>query len=250
MSHTNQLKIIHLANHILALIGIFYMITYNQYVWGLIAICCYSAVNVIGHNIGLHRYLSHRSFETHPVISYIICFFAVLTTTGSPLSWVAMHRTHHKYCDTPEDPHSPVHTSIRQVIFSWETWGHNNVDLSTAKDMLRSKLHQFIHKYYSWLIIGYCLVLMIINPLLVVFVYSIPAVMSFYSGGIVNAFSHYYGYRNHNTTDNSTNNIWASIYSIGEGWHNNHHYDPRKWRHGEKWWEIDPPAFLIKIIKR
>lgn len=250
MEHNTQLKILHTVNHLLLLFGITYIAITAQHQWALIALFFYVFVVVVGQNVGLHRYLSHKSFETHPVISYLLCFIAVIATTGSPLVWVAAHRAHHRYSDKNGDPHSPVFVPLSEIIFSWKLWGREKIDFSMSKDILRSNFHQALHKYYSLVIISYCVVLFIIDPLLVVFVYAIPATLCFYSGGIVNAFSHKYGYRNYNTQDQSTNNIWVSLFSVGEGWHNNHHHKAQNWKQGEKWWELDPPAFIIRLIKR
>jgi fatty-acid desaturase len=250
MEHGTQLRLLQAINHILSVCGITYIATTSHYVWAAVALFSYMFVVVVGQNIGLHRYFAHKGFETYPILSYLLSFTAILATTGSPLAWVAMHRTHHKYSDTVDDPHSPVHVPIKDVLFNWRLQGREKIDTSTSKDILRSKLQQFIHKNYSWIILSYCFVLLLINPLLVVFVYAIPATLCFYSGNIVNAFSHRYGYRNYDTSDRSTNNVWVSLFSVGEGWHNNHHHKPYQWKHGERWWEIDPPAFVIKLIKR
>lgn len=250
MEHNTQLKLLHAVNHVLMLFGIIYITASAAYQWVFVVMFSYVLVVVVGQNVGLHRYFAHASFDTHPVISYVLLFMAVIATTGSPLVWVAAHRTHHRYSDMPGDPHSPTAMKLSQVIFSWSYWGKEKIDFSMSKDILRSKLHQAVHKYYSLIILSYCLVLSLIDPLLIVFAYAIPAVLCFYSGGIVNAFSHKYGYRNHITLDESTNNVWVSLFSIGEGWHNNHHRRSYNWKHGEKWWEIDPPAFVIRLIKR
>jgi fatty-acid desaturase len=250
MQHSTQLKILHAINHTLFLFGIYYIATTALYEWAVVAMLFYIFVVVVGQNIGLHRYLSHKSFETHHLISYILCFVAVLATTGSPLVWVAAHRAHHRYSDKTGDPHSPTHTSLFYIIFSWNSWGRERIDFAMSKDILRSTFHQRVHRYYSLIILGYCTILFLINPLLVVFVYAIPAVLCFYSGGVVNAFSHKYGYRIHDTSDNSTNNVWVSLFSFGEGWHNNHHHKPQNWKQGERWWEFDPSAMIIRIIKR
>lgn len=250
MEHDNQLRLIQAVNHLLLVFGVVYVFATAQYYWAVVALFFYMFVVVVGQNIGLHRYLSHKGFETHPVISYFLCFMAVIATTGSPIAWVAMHRVHHKHTDTPNDPHSPVNLPALEVLFNWNVLGRMKIDAVASRDMLRSKLQQFLHKNYSWIILSYCIVLFLINPLLVVFVYAIPATGCFYSGNVVNLFTHRYGYRSHDTSDKSTNNFWVSLFSVGEGWHNNHHHRPHNWKHGEKWWEFDPAAHIIKLIKR
>jgi stearoyl-CoA desaturase (delta-9 desaturase) len=70
----------------------------------------------------------------------------------------------------------------------------------------------------------------------------------FHGAQAIGVLPHIWGYRNHNVNDKSRNNWLASVLALGEGWHNNHHANPGRWWQGEKWWEFDPPAFMIKYF--
>jgi fatty-acid desaturase len=65
---------------------------------------------------------------------------------------------------------------------------------------------------------------------------------------LVNSATHRWGYRSHDTGDDSTNLWWVALVSLGEGWHNNHHAWPRSARHGLRWWEIDVTYYLIRLL--
>jgi len=44
--------------------------------------------------------------------------------------------------------------------------------------------------------------------------------------------------------------FWLAIPSFGESWHHNHHAFPRSAAHGLRWYEIDPSAMLIRLMRR
>jgi stearoyl-CoA desaturase (delta-9 desaturase) len=118
------------------------------------------------------------------------------------------------------------------------------------KQMLGNKSAMFFHNNYLKIILAYCLLLAIINPLYIIFFWAIPAVLSLYLILVTNILCHLQGYRNFDLDDKSTNNILISILTLGEGWHNNHHNNPNLWHQQEKWWELDPTGWIIKLIKR
>lgn len=117
------------------------------------------------------------------------------------------------------------------------------------KELLANKNVMFFHNHYLKVILVYCLVLMMIDPVLVIFLWSVPALLSLYGILGTNILCHIKGYRNFDTDDKSYNNIFISIITLGEGWHNNHHADPKNWDTKKNWWELDPTAFVIRMIK-
>jgi fatty-acid desaturase len=103
------------------------------------------------------------------------------------------------------------------------------------------------------MLLGYAFILYLINPILGIFAFSFPAACCYQAAGAFAVIPHskkFGGYlvveqRNHDTSYNS---ILASLLSWGEGWHNYHHTKSKDYRHGHKWWELDPPAFFIERI--
>ena len=166
---------------------------------------------------------------------------------GSPVAWGSIHIYHHMVSDTEKDPHSPKNAGL---LGSWFTvWPAIRIPLSVYRHFAKDKNIQFLDSHYFTFVIGYVLLLFAVNPLLVPFVFAIPAVGCFHGAAAIAVIPHCKnlgGYRNHETTDSSHNNFWAWVLSLGEGWHNNHHFDSKNYRHGEKWWELDPSAFIIK----
>ena len=95
----------------------------------------------------------------------------------------------------------------------------------------------------------YVAILFSVNPLLVIFAYAIPTVLVLHSTSAIIVIAHIHGYKNHNVDDESRNSWIASLITLGEGWHNNHHANSKAWNNQERWWELDPPAWIIRLIK-
>ena len=94
------------------------------------------------------------------------------------------------------------------------------------------------------------ILLTFIDPISIIYAYSIPTVLIYHSASIVNVLGHMHGYRNFETQDKSTNSWLASILTLGDGWHNNHHSNPRAWSLHHNWWEFDVAAIVIKVIRK
>lgn len=243
LSHSLIVRSLQILVHLLSLVGLYHWT--NSY-WPL-TIFLYYFLGILGINIGYHRLLSHRSFKTKKIIERILSLFGVLTVMGSPLAWVAVHRQHHRYSDTELDPHSPHRIGI---VRSWlGFWGKVEISSMTTKDLRKDSYQKFLHNHYLEINLAYVIVLFLIDPWLVIYAWAIPAMMIFHSAGAFDVIAHIQGYRSYNTADQSKNSWVANIITMGEGWHNNHHARPSAWRQGEKWWEIDPPSWIIRLIK-
>lgn len=247
ISTTRKFQLLHIFTHLLAIFGLTWGIYHEMYSWLLASFLIFLFVGIFGVNIALHRYFSHRSFKTGSWRHNFLIFCSFLPMLGSPVAWGAIHIFHHMNSDNDKDPHSPKNAG---KFGSWFTiWPRIRIPLSIFKFLIKDKKVRWLHKNYFKLVIFYVLLLAIINPWLVVFVFAIPAVGCFHGAAAIAVIPHLKGlggYRNHETTDNSHNNVLAWILSLGEGWHNNHHHNSKKYRHGEKWWEIDHSAFIIK----
>lgn len=246
-STTNKFRILHIFTHVSALVGILWVLHVGIYFWFIVSLFAFLYIGIVGVNVALHRYFSHRSFETTKFGYWVLLISSFFPMLGSPAAWGSIHSYHHKTADTDKDPHSPVNAG---KLGSWFTvWPKIQIPLSLFKRYARDKNILFLHKHYFKFVLAYVIILFLINPLLVSFLFAIPAVGCFHGAaaiGVIPHLSNFGGYRNHDVNDNSHNHVLAWILSLGEGWHNNHHYAPRNYRSGEKWWELDPPAFIIK----
>ncbi|MGE0755527.1 MAG: acyl-CoA desaturase [Pirellulaceae bacterium] len=217
----------------------------------------------LGVNLGFHRLLTHRGFECPRWLEYVLATLGVCSLEETPAYWVAVHRVHHQHSDTKEDPHSPL-SSFWWGHFGWllkQEVGPSRVAMLDryAKDVLRDRYYLRLERVSQWLLV-------LVLHWLLIFAAGLVAGLSWtgsVSGGwqlasswliwgafvrtvlvwhitwSVNSVAHVWGYQNYDTGDGSRNNILIGLLSNGEGWHNNHHAEPRAAAHGHKWWELD-----------
>jgi fatty-acid desaturase len=248
-THNQQVRGLQLINHVFMVIGITYAIITAQYFYFLIALLFYWITGTLGINVGYHRLLSHRSFQTNTYIEKFLSIVGVITTVGSPLAWIAVHRQHHRSCERPGDPHSPY------LIGNWRAWfgiwNLDKLDLKLVRDMRKNTFHKWLHNNYTYIIAFYCILLALIDPMLIIFAYCIPACLCLHSSSAIIVIAHRHGYKTYDLKHDQSRNSWiANLITLGEGWHNNHHAKPYAWSNWEKWWEWDVPSLIIRVIKK
>ena len=172
---------------------------------------------VVGHNI-IHYHFSHSKYEDTPK-NYFYTFLALTDELGSPISFSASHRQHHKFVDTEKDPHSPDIIGWKRVYFL--DWEPQSINPRMISDFARSKFQKWVHKNWYWLHIAIVLCLLVIDPRLVCFALSPGVIYSFHSASLTNTLSHIGG-RTRNTPELKLIGWW--------GWrHSDHHdYKPSK----------------------
>ncbi|NBS92379.1 MAG: acyl-CoA desaturase [Betaproteobacteria bacterium] len=247
MNTIHKFRLLHVVNHIVSITAIVLAIQSQEYFWFLIGFLCFLWTGIIGVNVSLHRFYAHNSFKTSRLGEGILLISSILTSLGSPAMWCSIHRLHHSKSDKDGDPHNPVHGSLKTWLGFWKPI---KIPKRFIKPFLNSPTKIFIHNNYfliNWFILG---LLLIIDMKLAGFVYALPAIGCFHGAQSIGVLPHKWGYRTYDTPDQSRNNWLASILALGEGWHNNHHAYPGRWYQGERWWEFDPPAFMIKHFFR
>jgi stearoyl-CoA desaturase (delta-9 desaturase) len=212
-------------------------------------------ITIVTVTVFLHRSQAHRALDLHPALSHFFRFWLWLTTGMVTREWVAVHRRHHAKCETPEDPHSPQVVGIGKVLTQGaELYGRaaDNAETlgryghGTPDDWLERR----VYGRYTWQGVG----LMLILDVLLFGVYGITvwAVqmlwIPFLAAGVINGIGHYWGYRNFETPDASTNIVPWGILIGGEELHNNHHAFPSSAKLSSKWWEFDVGWLYIRIL--
>ena len=251
-SSTRGAQIFLLFNIALTVIGLsVYTVSWSTLGLVILGYFIYGCLGVV---VTFHRLLTHGSYEVNPAISKLFSIFGCLGGTGSSLAWVAIHINHHLKSDKINDPHSPLYKGWKIFFLDYQ----GEVDKDTKwrmKRLVTDKFHQFLHRYYFLVIVAWDILLFAIGGLyLVIFFHFAPAALTAIMSNVVNYIGHkptWVGaYRRYKLSDQSTNNwLWA-IPAWGETWHNNHHRHPRNFSCGEKWWEIDISALVIRLIKR
>ena len=211
----------------------------------------------------LHRYFSHRTFKTNRFFQFIFAVIASSAMQRGALWWAAHHRKHHKESDTEKDVHSPHTKSFLWSHIGWITSRKNFLtDYKAIKDFARYPELVFLNRFNKLipLLLGVLLFvsgewLSLIAPSLntngwqlIVWGWFISTTALLHGTSTINSLSHLYGQRRFDTGDESRNNFWLSLITLGEGWHNNHHYYMHSARQGFYWWEIDITYYGLKIM--
>ena len=236
------------------------------------AILGYFLFGMLGINVGYHRLLTHKGFTCPRWLEYAFAMLGVCCLQGSPAHWVAIHRRHHQFADRQQDPHSPLVNlawgHVGWILFKNAGLPRTAMSDPYARDLIRQPFYRWIETHWRWLWIailswplfffaGFAASLLADETLgqaalfgasLLVWGVFLRTVLHWHLTWAVNSVAHRWGYRNYETPDDSRNNIPIGLLACGEGWHNNHHADPRSARHGHKWWEFDLAWLVIRAF--
>jgi stearoyl-CoA desaturase (Delta-9 desaturase) len=224
-------------------------------------------LTALGITVGYHRLFTHRSFETHWAVQFLLGAFGSMAAEGPLLKWVAFHRRHHQLSDTHEDPHSPHHHGegffglLRGFWFAHLGWifKPDPPNMSRyVKDLRQSALLRQVSLLFPvWVALG-LLIPAVLGGLLTGT--WTGALLGLVWGGLariflvhhvtwsVNSVCHLWGRRPFECADHSRNNLLFGILAMGEGWHNNHHAFPTSARHGLRWWQVDASYWFIRAL--
>ena len=215
----------------------------------VLAITLY-VVRMFGVTAGYHRFFSHRSFKTSRAGQFLFAFLAMSSTQKSVLWWAALHRHHHRHSDTELDVHSPVH---RSFFYSHMGWifdkKHETTQLDEVPDLAKYPELMFLdrHQLVPAIVLGVaCFLIDGLPGLLIGFFLS--TVFLYHGTFFINSLAHVHGNQRYVTGDDSRNNWWLALITLGEGWHNNHHAYQRSTRQGFRWYEIDITYYVLKAM--
>jgi fatty-acid desaturase len=245
--------------HLAALAAPFY------FTWSGFWICMalYWVTGGLGVCLGYHRLLTHGSFTTYKPVRWLFAFLGGVSGEGSSLVWVANHRKHHVFSDHEGDPHSPREGGLWAHML-WLFPNHPAAEVKAhvkrwAPDLEKDGGLRFLHNtFLLWHILiggallssGWMLYGRDVGISWLLWGLAVRMVIVFHVTWFVNSATHMWGYRNYETTDDSTNLWWVGLLAFGEGWHNNHHAFQRMAKHGHKWWEIDTTYWVILALEK
>ena len=199
---------------------------------------------------GYHRYFSHRSYSTSRAFQFVLAVMSQTTTQKSVIWWASKHRHHHLHSDTGHDVHSPRHHGFLYSHLGWIfSRKHDEPDFAKVSDLTRYPELMWLHKFEVFpavLLAGLCYLLAGWSGLVVGFLWS--TVLVYHGTFCINSLAHVSGSKRYVTGDDSRNNWLLAVFTMGEGWHNNHHAYQASVRQGFKWWEIDPTYYLLRAL--
>jgi stearoyl-CoA desaturase (delta-9 desaturase) len=199
---------------------------------------------------GYHRYFSHRAYRTSRAFQFVLAFLSQSSAQKSVLWWAAKHRHHHLHSDTEADIHSPRHKGF---VYSHVGWifarRHDATDLAKIADFARYPELMWLHRYELVPPVLLAVLTFVVGgwPGLVVgFFWS--TVFVYHATFCINSLAHVRGRKRYVTGDDSRNNWLLALFTMGEGWHNNHHAYQSSVRQGFRWWEVDATFYVLKTL--
>ena len=204
----------------------------------------------------LHRSQAHRGVDFHPVLAHFFRFWTWLTTSMITREWAAIHRKHHAKCETEDDPHSPMHKGIGNVLWKGgDMYREARLDRASIEQYGKGCPDDWIerHLYTPHATMGPVAMLLVNFVLFGAWGVAIWAVqmawIPFWAAGVINGLGHWWGYRNFETTDTATNLTPWGVWIGGEELHNNHHAFPSSAKFALRKWEFDIGWAAIKLLE-
>ena len=208
-----------------------------------------------------HRYFSHRAFRTSRAAQFVFALLGASAVQRGPLWWASHHRHHHAHADRPDDSHS-----AREHGFFWSHmgWFLSRANFATrmelVPDLARYPELRWLDRYDAAVPALLAVALYALGAgletagvatsgaQLVVWGFCVSTIALYHVTFAINSLAHTHGSRRYATRDDSRNNWWLAIVTLGEGWHNNHHHFPGAARQGFYWWEIDLSYYGLRLL--
>jgi stearoyl-CoA desaturase (Delta-9 desaturase) len=216
-----------------------------------LALCgAFYLVRMFGITAGYHRYFSHRSFKTSRPFQFLLAWLGCSAMQKGPLWWAAHHRHHHRYSDTPEDPHSPRTNGVWWSHIGWVlARDYEATNWQAIRDWSRFPELRWLNRNHwvpGMFLATLCFLIGGWSGL--AWGFFVSTVLLYHAVFAVNSLCHILGRRRFVTTDDSRNNLFVAVLTLGEGWHNNHHHYQSSANQGFFWWEIDVCYYMLKVL--
>ncbi len=233
--------------------------------WIAVLVCVMSyLIRMFAITAFYHRYFSHKSFKTSRLLQGVFAVIGATATQRGPIWWAAHHRHHHVHADTVEDSHSPRHGFWHSHI-KWFLMKKNFPTKSSyVKDLKKFPELAFIDRYDILFPILFATGLFLLGGYLenhypelntsagqmLIWGYFISTVLLSHVTYCINSLAHVFGFRTYETKDDSRNNFILAVFTLGEGWHNNHHCSPGSVKQGFKWWQLDMSYYVLFLMNK
>lgn len=240
---------------LIGLIGTGFAIRIEGFSWGMFLFgLVFAALTNLSITTGYHRLFSHRSYEAHPVVKWILVFIGTSAWQSSVLKWCTDHRVHHGEVDTDLDPYS-IRKGFWYAHLGWMFWKDPADYQINCPDLEKDALLRFQHDHYikCAIAIGFLL------PLLVGWLVGYPLTGLFMVGALrigltqqstffVNSLCHTLGRQTYSDQISARDSLLVAFLTHGEGYHNFHHKFQFDYRNGIQWWQWDPTKWTIQFL--
>ncbi|PJE03184.1 MAG: acyl-CoA desaturase [Leptospira sp.] len=207
-------------------------------------------LRMFGITAGYHRYFSHNAFKTSRVFQFILGWIGAMSMQKGPLWWAAHHRNHHRYSDTELDIHSPKQKGFWYSHMLWFLRDdYNDYDSRLIKDYYKYPEMVWLDRFHWLPPLSYSIALYLIGGWAwLVYGYAVSTFFLGHGTWTINSLAHVIGSRRYETKDDSRNNFFLAIITMGEGWHNNHHHYAHSANQGFFWYEVDFSYYILKLL--
>jgi stearoyl-CoA desaturase (delta-9 desaturase) len=215
--------------------------------WLLLAVGLYY-VRMFGLTAGYHRYFSHRSFRTGRAFQFVLALLGTLSVQKGVLWWAAHHRDHHRYSDTPDDIHSPIGRGFWWSHVGWILCTrYDETKYARIKDLAKYPELVWLNQHYLVPPLALALGLYLVGGLpALLWGFFVSTVALWHGTFAINSLAHVIGRRRYETSDTSKNSFVLALVTMGEGWHNNHHFYASAANQGWFWWEVDLSYAILR----
>jgi stearoyl-CoA desaturase (delta-9 desaturase) len=217
--------------------------------WLALAAALY-LVRMFAVTAGYHRYFSHRTYRTSRGFQLFLAVLGGMAAQRGVLWWAAHHRDHHRFSDGPEDVHSPLRRGFWWSHVGWIlSRRHEATKLDRVRDLARYPELRFLdrHHYLPPTALGVALFLAAGWPG-VLWGFFVSTVALWHGTFAINSLTHLFGRQRYETGDGSRNSFVLALLTLGEGWHNNHHFYPASTAQGFFWWELDVSFLVLRVL--
>jgi stearoyl-CoA desaturase (Delta-9 desaturase) len=219
--------------------------------WEALGLCLsLHVIRLFAITAGYHRYFAHRTYRTSRWFQFMLALMGCSAVQKGPLWWASHHRHHHQHSDQGGDVHSP-----ERLGFWWSHVGwilcdkYQNTNLRRIQDFACYPELRWLNDFH--VIPGIVLALgcfLLAGWQGLVWGFFISTVLLYHSTFVINSLCHMFGNRRYETTDTSRNSLLLALLTMGEGWHNNHHYYSTSVNQGFFWWELDLSYYVLRLL--
>lgn len=200
---------------------------------------------------GYHRYFSHKSYKTSRAFQFVLAYMGATSIQKGPLWWASHHRVHHKYADqTGKDTHSPRDG----LWWSHQAWifddRFDGSDIEGIRDFARYPELVWLNRWHVVAPLSLAIACYAFGGMHgLIWGFAVSTTLLWHSTYTINSLAHKFGTRRYATADDSRNNVWLALLTMGEGWHNNHHHFCTSTRQGFHWWEVDLTYYVLRGLQ-
>ncbi|MEM9109901.1 MAG: acyl-CoA desaturase [Planctomycetota bacterium] len=208
-----------------------------------------------------HRYFSHKTFKTSRAFQFIMAVWGLTAMQRGPLWWAAHHRHHHRHSDEHPDLHSPKqHGTLWSHMFWFTTEAAFGTNQKSVHDLAKYPELRWLDRFDTVVYLGFAAGTFLLGWALgamglgtsgwqiLIWGFFVSTVLTYHGTYTINSLSHKFGSQRYKTGDDSRNNVWLALLTLGEGWHNNHHHYQSSVQQGFYWWEIDITYYALRVM--